>query len=266
MTKTQLLAPYANNDALRLCLARLLDCRDRSEARGQRTCTSFLTPEERSEAELLLSRLSPVKQVFFGGFSGAERQVCVFLPDWMDEDTLHTEEDSPLCALDVQLPAMAKTLTHRDYLGSLMALGLKRETCGDILCHAQGAQLLLLRDRLPILLSQWDKVAQYPLRLQEIPLAGLTAPVQNLAIVRDTVASLRLDSVVAAGFSLSRTRASELIAQGRVEKNHRVCDKTDAAVQEGDVFSCRGLGKFRLHSAGGQSRKGRIFLELHRFV
>ena len=80
------------------------------------------------------------------------------------------------------------------------------------------------------------------------------------------MATLRLDAVVASGFSLSRSKASQLIATGRVSVNHLECLKTDRLVEEGDVLTCRGLGKCVLAQVGGQSRKGRVILTLHRYL
>lgn len=264
MTKQQLLSPYGGKPDLRLTLARLLDQYAFSQERGLLGLSSFFTPEEQAEAAVLLSRLPPCRWCFFGGFEEAERKVCVFLPDWWEESQLYEEEDSPLCAVDVSVPPMAD-LGHRDYLGALMGLGISREKFGDILPSEQGAKLILLRELLPVVESQWESVGRYPISLQRVPFSELVTPERQIKKVQDTVASLRLDSVVASGFSLSRSRAVELIAAGRVFRNHRLCDKQNQEVEEGDVFSCRGMGKFVLSRVGGRSRKGRILIELDRY-
>lgn len=264
MTKQQLLSHYTGNPALRLTLARLLDQHALAEERGIPGFTTFLTPEEQAEATTLLSRLPPSRFCLFGGYEEAERKICAFLPDWWEEEQLYEDADSPLCALEVSVPSMA-SLTHRDYLGSLMGLGISREKFGDILPTAQGAQLIFLRELLPIVESQWESVGRYPLTLRPIPLAELLKPQLQIRKVQDTVASLRLDSVVASGFSLSRSRAAELIAAGRVFRNHKLCDKQNQELFEGDVISCRGMGKFVLSRIAGTSKKGRIRLELDRY-
>lgn len=264
MTKQQLLSPYAGNPALRLTLARLLDQHALATERGIPGFTAFLTPEEQAEAAVLLSRLPPNRFCFWGGYEEAERKVCAFLPDWWEKTRLLDDADSPLCAVEITVPSMA-SLTHRDYLGSLMGLGISREKFGDILPSEQGAQLILLRELLPIVESQWESVGRYPITLRPISLAELAKPQVQIKKVQDTVASLRLDSVVASGFSMSRSRAAELIAAGRVFRNHRLCDKQNQEVTEGDVLSCRGMGKFVLSRVGGRSKKGRILLELDRY-
>ena len=87
-----------------------------------------------------------------------------------------------------------------------------------------------------------------------------------MKVIRDTVSSLRLDAVAASGFSLSRGRAAELISSGKFQLNHRECTKPDRPVAEGDVLSCRGLGKCAVKTVGGPSKKGRIMIELERYV
>lgn len=264
MTKQQLLSPYAANPALRLTLARLLDQHQLAEERGLLGHSFFFTPEEQAEAMHLLSRLPPCRFCMFGGYEEAERKICVFLPEWWEESQLWEDEDSPLCVLDVTVPPMA-ALTHRDYLGALMGLGISREKFGDILLSPEGTQVILLKEVRPLVESQWESVGRYPISLRRVSLSEIRPPQLQIKMVKDTVASLRLDSLVASGFSLARSRASELIAQGRIFRNHRICDKPHQEVSEGDVISCRGMGKFVLRRVGGNSKKGRILIEIDRY-
>ena len=116
------------------------------------------------------------------------------------------------------------------------------------------------------LLSSWNSAGRARLTVTEIPAAHLHIPEVRCEEVRDTVSSLRLDAVAASGFSLSRGKAADLIASGRVQLNHRECVKPDHAVAQGDVLSCRGLGKCVLTEVGGPSKKGRILIVLERYV
>ena len=265
MNKTELLNRFARDGEQRLLLARVLDQQQKAEQRGIPAHTAFLSPAEQAASADLLMAAAPGQGILFGGYEGAERKLWAFLPDWLEEETWRTGEDCPVCALAVSVPPAAE-LTHRDYLGSLMGLGLTREKIGDILLREAGAQVLVLRETLPILLSQWEKAGRYPVRLEQISLETLVpAPGQTKA-VRATVASLRLDAVLAAGFSIPRSRAAELIRAGRVMVNHRPAEKADRTVAAGDTLTCRGLGKCVLTAAGGQSRRGRTVLELERYL
>lgn len=263
MTKTQLLNQFGGeSQELRLLLARILDKQALSQARNVPAYSGFLSPGEQGQAQTMLAYMKQGTHVFFGGFPDAERRICAFLPDWMAEDDL--PEAGPLRALAATVPPMAK-LTHRDYLGALMGLGLTREKIGDILPTDAGCQLIVMEDALPILLDQWATAGRYPVQLAELPLAQLVAGEAETKTIRSTVASLRLDAVVATGFSLSRGKALTLISAGRVSLNHLPCDKADRALAVGDVLSCRGLGKCVLTEVGGQSRKGRTAIVLERY-
>lgn len=264
MNKTQLLDKYAADSDSRLVLARVLDQQQRAEQRGLPTHTAFLSPAQQAQSADLLMAAAPGQGLLHGGYPDAERRLWAFLPDWLDEETWLAGEDCPLRAVSVTVPAGAR-LTHRDYLGSLMGLGLTREKLGDILLTDGGAQVIVLAEAAPILLSQWDKAGRYPVTLAPLPLDQLTPTPGECKEVRATVASPRLDAVLAAGFSIPRSRAADLIRGGRVQVNHRPCDKADKPVAEGDTLTCRGLGKCVLRTVGGTSKRGRTILLLDRY-
>ncbi|OUP44809.1 YlmH/Sll1252 family protein [Pseudoflavonifractor sp. An187] len=263
MNKTELLNKFAKDGEQRTQLARVLDQMQRADTRSIPCATQFLSPALRASVELLLDACGHPKHRFCGGYEDAERTVCVFLPHWQEAEDYVAEEE--LAAVSAAFPRQAD-LTHRDILGGLMGIGITREKLGDILMGDHEAQIVCLREALPIVLSQFSQAGRYPLKLQEIPLSQLSPAPQTVKEIHDTVATLRLDAVVASGFSLSRSKASQLITTGRVSVNHLECLKTDRLVEEGDVLTCRGLGKCVLAQVGGQSRKGRIILTLHRYV
>ncbi len=265
MNKTELLDRFARDGEERVLLARILDRQRQGEQRGIPTHTGFLSPAEQADSADLLMAAAPGRGILFGGYPGAERKLWAFLPDWLEEEAWQAGDDCPVCALSVTVPPMAD-LSHRDCLGSLMALGLTREKLGDILLTETGAQVLVLRETLPILLSQWERAGRWPVTLKPIPLTDLTPAPGEVRHLRATAASLRLDAVLAAGFSLSRSRAGELIRAGRVEVDHRPCGKADRTVEAGAVLTCRGLGRCVLTDAGGTSRRGRIVLEFDRYL
>lgn len=263
--KTELLNRFAKDPEERVVLARVLDRMERAQQRGIPTQTYFLSPAQRAVTEPLLAACGHPRHLFFGGYEGAERTVCVFLPDWQEEEDWLQSEDLPLGAVEAAFPEEAN-LTHRDLLGGLMGLGLTRERLGDILVLPGKAQIIALQETVPILLQQFSQAGRARLQLKEIPLSDLSPAPAEVKVIRDTVASLRLDTVLGAGFSLSRGKASDLIAAGRVSLNHRECLKGDKAVAEGDVITCRGLGKCILKTVGGQSRKGRTVIEMERYL
>lgn len=263
MNKTELLNKFSKDPEERLVLARVLDRMERAQSRSIPCVTQFLTPVQRAAAEPLLAHCGHPKCLFCGGYEGAERTVCAFLPDWQEPEDWDASEE--LGAVEAAFPPGAE-LSHRDILGGLMGIGLTREKVGDILVGEAAAQIVALREAIPIILSQFDQAGRCRLKLRELPLAELTPAAVEVRLVKDTVATLRLDAVLASGFSLSRGKASEYIGAGRVSVNHRECTKPDKPLAQGDILTCRGLGKCVLRTVGGQSRKGRIIIEMERYV
>ena len=264
MNKTELLNKFSKDPDERIVLARALDQMDRAQNRSIPCATQFLSPAQRAALEPLLAATGHPRHLFHGGYEGAERTVCVFLPDWQEPDDWLAEDE--LAAIEAAYPPTGAELTHRDLLGGLMGIGLTRERVGDILVGETAAQIVCLRDAAPIILSQFDQAGRYRLKLKEIPLASLALAPAEVKVIHDTVAALRLDAVLASGFSLARAKAADAITGGRVSVNHRECVKPDKPVAEGDVFTCRGLGKCVLKSVGGRSRKGRIIIEMERYL
>ena len=263
MNKTELLNRFSKDPEERVVLARVLDQMERTASRSIPCATQFLSPAQRAAAEPLLAASGHPRCLFHGGYEGAERTVCVFLPDWQEPEDW--DESEELAAIEAAFPPN-DDLTHRDILGGLMGIGLTREKVGDILVLEEKAQIVALKEAAPIILSQFDQAGRARLKLREIPLSVLSpAPVQ-VRLVKDTVAALRLDAVVSSGFSIARGKAADLISGGRVSVNHRECVKSDKPVAEGDILTCRGLGKCVLKTVGGQSRKGRIIIEIERYL
>ena len=265
MNKRELVGRFAGDEDERIILARVLDQMERAAQRSVPCATQFLSPAQRAAAEGMLDACGVRDPLFFGGYEGAERTVCVFLPDYLTPEDYLAGDELPIGAVEAAFPAGAD-LTHRDMLGSLMGLGLTRDRLGDILLSDGRAQIVAAAEAVPILLSQLSKAGRYPLRLREIPLIELSPAPARVRLIHDTVAALRLDAVAAAGFSLSRGKAADLISAGRMSLNHRECCKADRTVAQGDVLTCRGLGKCVLKTVGGASRKGRIIIEMERYL
>lgn len=266
MTKKELLDRCARSGEERVLLARVLDKLELSEKRGVPAHTGFLSPGEQASVTQLLSAWGQPRHQFWGGWPDSERNICLFPAPWQEDGEMLQDPEGPLAAVEARFPPEAG-LTHRDILGALMGLGITREVLGDILLPQPGlCQVVALRGSAPVLLSQWEGAGRWKLRLEQIPLDRLTPAPAQVKIIRDTVAALRLDAVLAAGFSMSRSKAAALIASGRAAVNHRECLKSDRLVAQGDVITCRGLGKFVVKAVSGQSKKGRTMLILERYL
>ena len=221
-------------------------------------CTGFLTPAEQAQA-LAWVREYPNAR-FSGGYEEAERRVLLLLPSYLEEEAAQQEA---LGAMLVQTP-FSHGLTHRDYLGALLGLGIKRECLGDILVQEQSAVVIALSRMLPFLQEHLSEVGRFAAHPQALELSDIPLPEKRVKTVRCTVPQLRLDCVAAAAFSLSRSRISEAIAQGAVSLNHAPCLQRDRTVAQGDAISVRGLGKAHVTQIGGRSKKDRLWVELER--
>lgn len=261
MDRRELLDKAARDAEERMLLSRVWDKWEQCRLRNVPAATDFLSPQEQASAQRLLHMLGVQDgYVFFGGYDGAERQRLFFLPDW-------AEEPEPDAVMAVAASWYGgDSLTHRDILGSLMGLGLTRGTIGDILMTDGGCQVLAQPKTAAFLLTDWESAGRVKLKTSPLPLEELTPPAQQCREVWDTVSSLRLDNVLAAGFSISRGKAAEAVEKGAAQVNWTVCQKPDKPVAAGDTITCRGLGKCVLDSVGGPTKKGRLPVVIRRFV
>lgn len=256
MDKQALLSAIPASPEERLMLAGVLDKWENGMRKNIPTCTRFLTEQEQGLIERMMIRAGG-KLHFFGGYDGAERRVAVFLPDYLDEAQI----DFELCALKVIRCLQDRyhaPLSHRDYLGSLMAMGITRDTVGDILIGAQSADLIVTESAASLILSGLVSVGRCRVDAEEVDPKTLHVPVIEYEMFSDTVASLRLDCLIAAAFRLSREEATRAVRGGRVQVGGRDTEKPDAEVKEGEKLTLRGGGKVILAQVGGMSKKGRL--------
>lgn len=260
MTRTEILAKVSQSPEERLLLSRVWDKLD-SARRGVPAHTPFLSTAQQEAALRLIAAAGHPRHLFSGGWPDAERKICAFLPDWQEEELW----ESPLTALHCTWQS-GESLSHRDFLGAVLGAGLDREKVGDILVGKGVCDLIVFEEIAPYLLQNLTGAGRAKLRVSPIGLEEIQPPPVQVKTVHDTVSSLRLDAVMATGFAMGRGKAAELIAGGRVELNHRPCLKADRTVGEGDVLTCRGLGKCVVKEVGGLSKKGRTILTMERYL
>jgi len=261
MDKNELIKKIASEPEDKLLLAKVLDKMLECERKNIQTNTPFLNERERALAEKVIAYSGGAKYFACGGYDGAERSVLIFLPEYLDEETA----EPPLKFVRARY-AKENALTHRDFLGALMGSGIKRETVGDILVSSGSCDIIILEDILRYIMQNLESAGRAQLSLSEITTDELAVPQKKYQLVKDTVASLRLDSVVSSGFSMARGKAAELIRAGRVNLNFIECLKLDKEVVQGDIISARGFGRLEVTKVAGLSRKGRIILEMNKVV
>lgn len=222
--------------------------------------SGFLDMRQRTLAEALCRQHAGLRYCFYGGYEEAERTVAVFLPDYAE-----FSDSNPLALLRITQNGR-RTLSHRDYLGSLVGLGIKREMIGDILVRDGGADIVIIRDMGDFLLYHYEKAGRTALKAELVSIEEIIVPENRFEEKRDTVASLRLDNLIASAFSLSRGRALEAIEGGLVFVNGLQIEKADRQIKEGDRLVLRGKGKVLLKAVGGVTKKDRISIIIHKYL
>ena len=238
--------------------ARVKDSLALCQKRGRPCFVGFLDEHQRAVTEPIV-RAAGVASAYDGGYPDAQRtMLCVCPPDFPIEAA-----HFPLAALGFAYRAEA-ALTHRDFLGTLLACGVKREAIGDILCGTGRTVAFVSEDLLSFLQSQLTRVGGEGVRVCPHD-DGPLPQTARLVDKRDTVASARLDCVVASLAGCSRSGAAERITAGLVSVNHLPCTSLSREVVAGDVLSIRGSGRFRIDGLGAVTKKGRLVLEAKQY-
>ncbi len=204
-------------------------------------------------------RLSPgVSFMAWGGSEDAERVILGFFPDFLTPDT----QEFPVTPLKI---SNVGGLNHRDVLGSVLGLGLKREMVGDIYFDKDAAVIMCENTAKDYILYNLKTVGRKNVEVTEID-AGNFALKHNFKMSTVIVASMRLDAVVAAVAPMSRQDASRVISQDLVNVNFTLANSSDKKLSEGDVISVRHHGRFVIESIAGETRKGRTVLEIKKYI
>lgn len=252
----------AQNSEDRMLLAKLWDKINTGIRKNIPANTCFLSPREQEMARFLFGSQEGLH--FFGGYPQAERKMLVFLPDYLEEDCM-MDEDSPVICLRAEF-FQGDSLSHRDFLGALMGAGIGRETVGDICVSTGSCDFFLTAEIAGYVEQSFLGAGRTKVRMKRVPLSEAHIPEPEVKQIKDTLASLRLDSVISSGFRIGRNLAVQYITAGKAAIDGLPCEKPDKAVAEGMKISVRGLGKIRLTSVNGRTKKDRISVTIHRFI
>lgn len=248
------------SDADRLLLSRADDTVQLCDRRCSPCFLGFLDLHEQALIHPQLERRSDVRFCFYGGYADAERTMLGVFPDYMEPENAAF----PLKTVAFHYRT-ARTLSHRDFLGTLMSIGLRRESIGDILC-GEGIGVLFLREEIvPFVQEQVEKVGGEGVRCT-VDYTGALPAAHRFRPLHDTVASPRLDAVVKALIHSSREQAAELITNGLVEVNHRLVSAVATSVNAPCTISVRGYGRFAIDQLDTPTRKGRLNLEARQYI
>lgn len=246
----------------KLLLAKLWDKINAGMRKNIPAHTNFLSPRELDLASYLFGQ--PEGLHAFGGYGDAERKMLIYLPDYLEESTL-MDADSPCICLRAVF-YQGDSPNHRDFLGALMGAGIGRETVGDICVSRGSCDFFVTQEIAPYILQNFTSAGRTKLHLEQIPLDQVSIPDPEVKEIKDTLASLRLDSVISSGFRIGRSLAAQYVSAGKAAIDGLPCEKPDKTVSEGAKISVRGLGKIRLYAVNGKTKKDRISVVIHRYV
>lgn len=223
--------------------------------------SGFLTPFEQEMATTIANSLGDDLSVEFdGGFVGAERQRAAFC----HEDFAGTPAFE-IAVIKAEWNGEFARLGHRDVLGSLLSLGVDRECIGDIIATKEFAKILVDRKMSDYFIANLKRIGDAGVETSLDDLTSIAPKEERVKEIRATVASLRADSIAAAGFGMSRSKMADEIAAEKVKLNWQTVKNAAQSVKQGDVLSMRGRGRLEVTEVRGQTKKGRIGVLLKRF-
>ena len=210
---------------------------------------------------------------YCGGYEGADRVVMACLPYYMtgggEDEAVYFEKILTVVRASVAKGSAAssrgRALSHGDWLGALMGLGISRSVIGDILVTDDGADIIALKDMSEYLAQNLVSAGKAKVSTEVVPLNELRIREEDVTEYTDTVASLRLDAVLASAFRMSRGKAAEAIRRGLVFVDHIEVARPDMNVGEGAEMVIRHMGKARLAEVGRRTRKDRITITIAKY-
>ena len=238
-------------------LRKIEDLAKRSKNKNIITYTSFLTPTER---ELIIKNFSNEKIFFSGGIDTVERVRAFFLPDYISEVDIN-EYITAFCA-----KFSYKELTHRDFLGSILGLGIDRKCIGDIFVFEKEAYFFVTKDISEYVKINLIRVGSVGVEITEVEFNKVRVIEPSFKEINCSVSSLRLDSIVADSIFESREKAINFIKNGIVLLNYLPCENPSKKINENDIFSVKGYGKFKIVEIGGTSRRGKTFVKVFKYI
>ncbi len=224
--------------------------------------SGFLDPYGQEIAEMVLANLGGFHLSFDGGYHGAERARAMLT----DVDFKGTPSGFDISCVSATWDERFAHVTHRDVLGAVLGLGISREAIGDLLLSQGSVRILCTSEMEEFLVKNLDKIGAIPVKAEVYSLADIAPREERCKEIRATVASLRLDSITASGFGISRSRAAMDIDADKLRLNWQPVKGPSQAVKEGDVLSMRERGRIVIERIDGQTKKGRTVVVLKRYL
>lgn len=268
MNKQELLNKIENDDD-RLLISKLLDKIEFTTKRNSVEYTDFLDMRQRQLLEKTLKDIKFTNYIAYGGYESAERTVLIVYPNKLEEVFLSGNFDfnTIFGVIRIILPNELKRMySHRDYLGAIIKIGMKREKVGDILTSIDGADLIVLKEAEKYILNGLRELKRFhnsEWEIKDIKDLKIEPPkMQKLKII---IPSMRIDSIVSEVIRTSRAKATEIIKEERVFINHELITKGAKEVKPNDIITVRGKGRFKVNDILSNTKKGNLVLEVDKY-
>jgi len=262
LDKHALLKSYCQPDE-KLLLAKVLDQADLSLKKHIVLFSDFLSPSETAKACDILKKVGDISCLAFGGYTESERNMICIYPDYLDKDDV----DFPISALRISYNTkFSPSLSHRDFLGSILGLGIERDKLGDIVINDNNAICFVERSIADYIVSGLEKVGRTKVDIKIAEINEDIVSKKNMTTKSITVASLRADAVFGAVFGESRNSIQLLISSEKASINWVPVKSSSVSVKEGDVLSLKGGGRGILLSVNGETKKGRISITIGKYM
>lgn len=267
MNKQELLKDYRKQED-KICLSQVLDKIEFSKTREKIENTDFLDMYQISLVENFLRKIKFENYKLYGGYEESERKILIIYPEKYNESMLEKNYSKMLKVVRVSLPEEEKgKYTHRNYLGGIVKLGLKREKVGDILVSDDGADIVVVEDFAEILKQELPNLTRFEkseITIEEIK--NIRKKEIKLEEIKIIVPSLRLDNIVSDLAKTSRNKAAQIINQERVFVNGQNETKLSKQIKLQDIITIRGKGRFVVKEFAGTTRSGRTIVVIEKYV
>ena len=216
--------------------------------------SEFLNPFEIENAKAILNSTSDLKYTVDGGYKESERKVVFIYPFYMEYEDI----DETLRFIQIEGNFKFKSISHKDYLGSLLSLGIKREKIGDIIIHENFCQVIVSNDICDFILMNLEKVSNNNVKLKEISREDIIYSPPKCKDVSFTVTSSRIDCVISGLYNISRQESSKLINNEKVQVNYEKITSASKEIKSESLISVRGKGRAQIICIGDVTKKNKI--------
>jgi len=241
-------------------LKRIIDMASQVDKYYEEVISDFLSPDLHHYIGYIVHHFMDVAYSLDGGYDQAEYKRLALYPDYM------TEVPQMIWIVDLIYDPKYGTIGHRDVLGAVLGLGLKREVIGDILLEEGRVQIMTSENIASFLVTHLIKVGRVKVQSSLVTKDEMIDTAQDFQMIFSTVKSLRLDALIASGYNISRSKAVDYIKADRVKVNHNYMNQTSKELGEGDLISVKGKGRIKLEKVNGLSKKERYKIEIKKYI